>query len=216
MPHLADSDFDGMSGDVYNEDRKTDPVSLALPLFPADNVAMRNRFRRKTLNLLLSALVLAWGILPPGVQHAHAGGSDATHRHDDCHEVAHHASHNYESDYEHHDHATISDVSLLVDYVLHLHWQFLGVEFSMPVPEEPADGNDDEGTVPPAIVRVMNEQVLTTQAGPSFGRVLLVGIYTPSADLVRNSEPVPCPPNLVTSIPLCDSARLERSRVLLA
>jgi hypothetical protein len=90
------------------------------------------------------------------------------------------------------------------------------MEFSIPAPEEPADNDDDEGAVPPAIVRAMNEEVLTTQAGPSFGRVLLVGIYRPSADVVRNSEPVPRPPHLVTSIPLCDSARLERSGVLLA
>jgi len=177
---------------------------------------MRNRSRRKVLNLLLSALVLAWGMVPPGVQHAHAGGNNTTHRHDDCHEVAHHGSHSHDSDDEHHEHATVPDVSLLADYVLHLHWQFLGMEFSMPAPEEPADNGDDQGTVPPAIVRAMNEEGLTTQAGPSFGRVLLAVPCTPNADVVRNSEPVPRPPNLVTSIPLCDSARLERSGVLLA
>ena len=86
----------------------------------------------------------------------------------------------------------------------------------MPVSEKPADGNDDEGAVSLAAVRVLNEIVPATQAGPSFGRVLRVGICTPSVDVVRNSEPIPCPPNLVTSIPLCDSARLERSGVLLA
>ena len=86
----------------------------------------------------------------------------------------------------------------------------------MPAPEEPADGDDDGDAVPPAIVRVMNEIVSVTQAGPSFGRVLLAAIRTPSADMVRSLESIPRPPNLVTSIPLCDSARLERSGVLLA
>ncbi len=177
---------------------------------------MWNRFRQKTMNLLLSALVLAWGIVPPGVQHVHAGGSDPTHGHGGRHEVAHDGSHDHESDDEHHDHAAVSDVSLSADAVLHLHWRLLGVEFSMPVPEEPVEDDADGDAVPPAIVRMISEIVPATQAGPSFGRVLLAAICAPGADVVRSLEPIPRPPNLVTSIPLCDSARLERSGVLLA
>jgi len=86
----------------------------------------------------------------------------------------------------------------------------------MPVPEEPADGDDDGDTIPPAIVRVIDEIVPATQAGPSVGRVLLAVICTPSVDGVPDLTPVPRSPNLTTSIPLCDSARLERSGVLLA
>ncbi|MFV2069875.1 MAG: hypothetical protein ACC645_23160 [Pirellulales bacterium] len=168
------------------------------------------------LRLLLSVLVLAWEIVPPWVQHAHLGGSDVTHRHNGCDEVADHASHNHESDDEHHDHATVSDVSLLADDVLHLHWRLLGVEFTMPVREEPVEGNNDGNTVPPAIVRVMSEVVPATQAGPSFCQVLLAAVCMPSADVVWTRAPAPRSPNLVTSIPLCDSARLERSGVLLA
>ncbi len=168
------------------------------------------------MNLLLSALVLAWGIVPPGVQHTHSVGSDTHHQHDDCQEVAHHTSHNHDSDDEHHEHGPVPEASLLTDFVVHVHWQFLGMEFSMPVPEEPVEGNDDGDTVPPAIVRVMSEVVPATQAGPSVGRLFLAAICTPSADVVWSLEPIPRPPNLVTSIPLCDSARLERSGVLLA
>ena len=177
---------------------------------------MRNRSRRKVSSLLLSALVLAWGMVLPGVEHAHVGGHVPAHRHEECHELAHHGSHYHDSDDEHHDNATVPDVSMLADYVLHLHWRFFGMEFSMPAPDEPADHGDDEGTVLPAIVRATNEEGLTTQAGPSFGRVLLAVICTPNADVVRNLKPIPRPPNLVTSSPLCDSARLERSGVLLA
>ncbi len=177
---------------------------------------MRNRFRQKTLSLLLSALVLAWGIVPLGFQHAHAGGNKPTHIHDKCREMVHHDSHDHESDEEHHEHATDSNVSLLADYVLHLHWRLLGVEFSMPVSEEPVEDDVDGDAVPSAIVRMISEIVPATQAGPSLGRVLLAVTCTSNADVVRNSDPVPRPPNLVTSIPLCDSARLERSGVLLA
>ena len=175
---------------------------------------MRNGLRQKAMNLLLSALVLAWGFVPPGFEHAHAGGGDSDHQHDECREVAHHDSHDHDTDDGHHEHATETDVTLLVDHVLHLHWRLLGVELSVPVSVEPADG-DDEDTVPPPVVRVTNEIVPATQAGPLFGRVLLVASCAPSADVVRNLEPIPRPPNLVTSIPLCDSARLERSGVLL-
>jgi hypothetical protein len=37
-------------------------------------------------------------------------------------------------------------------------------EFSMPAPEQPGDGGDDEGTAPPAIVRAVSDTVLTTAA----------------------------------------------------
>ena len=168
------------------------------------------------MNLLLSALVLAWGMVPPGVQHAHSAGNDTTHRHGDGHEVAQRASHDHRGDGEDHEHAaTVPDVWRLADYVLHLHWRFLGMEFSMPVSEEPADG-DQRDRVSLATVLRVDQTVPATQAGPSFCRVLLAGICTPHADVVRTLTPVPRPPNLVTSIPLCDSARLERSGVLLA
>ena len=187
---------------------------------------MRNRFLQKVMNLLLSAMVLAWGIVLPGVQHVHAGGSDPAHGHDDCHEVVDYNSHNHDSgdheagdhetDVEHHEHSTALDVSLLVDYVLHLHWELLGVEFSMPMPEAPVESDDNGNTAPPAIVRVIGDIVPATPSSPSLGRVLLAAICTPSADVVWSLEPIPCPRNLVTSIPLCDSARFERSGVLLA
>ena len=177
---------------------------------------MRNRLGRKILSILLSALVLAWGMVPTGIQHAHVGGRDSTHRHDCRNEVAHHASHDHDSHGGHHEHATVSDVSLLSDFVVHLHWLFLGVEFSTPVPEAPADGDDDRDTVPAAIIRVTSEIVPAAQAGPSFGRVLLAVIRTPGVGVVADLTQAPRPPNFTTSIPLCDSARLERSGVLLA
>ncbi|MFV2069935.1 MAG: hypothetical protein ACC645_23460 [Pirellulales bacterium] len=176
---------------------------------------MTYRFQRKTMNLLLSALVLAWGIVPPGFQHAHEGGSDTAHRHDSRHEVIHHDSHHHDTEDAHHEHATLPEVSRLGDYVVHLHWLFLDMDFSMPVPEEPVDGGDDDGTVPTAFVRVMNEMVPATHAGSSFVRMLQAAICMPGVDVVSSLEPIPHPSNLVTSLPLCDSARLERSGVLL-
>ena len=175
---------------------------------------MRNRSGRKILNLFLSALVLAWGTAPPASQHAHVGGKDPTHQHDGCQEVAHHGLHDHDSDGQHHQRAVVPDVSLVSDFVAHVHLRWLGMEFSLPLPDESADG-DDEGTVPPAIVRVMDEIVPATQAGPSFGRPPLTVISAHGVDLVPNLTPIPRP-RQTASIPLCDSARLERSGVLLA
>ena len=180
---------------------------------------MLNRFRQRTLSLLLSALVLTWGTVPPGIQHAHVGGSDSTHRHDHCHEVAHHdshdhGSHHHDSHGEDHKHATVSDVCVLSDFVAHVHLRWLGIQLSLPVPEDPADG-DAGDSVPVVIVLSVDQTVPPTGAGPSFSRVFLAAICAPSADVVRPLAPIPRPPNLVMSIPLCDSARLERSGVLL-
>ncbi len=86
----------------------------------------------------------------------------------------------------------------------------------MPAPEDPSDNGDDDGAVPPAIVRAMSDDIVATPTGASNGRLFLGAIDTPSADVVWDSEPIARPPNLSSSIPLCDSARLERSGVLLA
>ncbi len=176
---------------------------------------MRNRLGQKTLSLSLSALVLAWGSALPGVWHAHPGGRDSTHRHDQGRELAHYGSHNHDSGGDYRACAIVPDVSLLADFVAHLHWQWLGIDFSVPIQDEPSDGSHGD-TVPPAIVRAINEIVPAIQTAPSFGRVLLAVVGAPSADVVSNLTPILRPPNLITSIPLCDAARFERSGVLLA
>ena len=220
MPHSADSEFDGFSECSYNDHNSIFSNFLSsLSLHPHNRIvvaAMPICFRRKTMSLLLSALVLGWGFLPPGVQHAHAGGNDSTHRHSDCHEVAHHDSHDHDSNSRNHYHETLPDTSLVVGSLVHLHWQFLGIEFSMPAPKQPANGGDDQDTPTLAVVQVINEAVPNIQLGPSLGRVFLAAACSLSTDVVRDLEPVPRSPNLVTSTPLCDSARFERSGVLLA
>ena len=89
------------------------------------------------------------------------------------------------------------------------------MEFSMTMPEQPTEGNDDEGTVPLVVIRVMNEVVPASQTAPSLDRILLANLFASNADVVRRTDPIPHPPDLGTSIPLCDSARLERTGVLL-
>lgn len=212
---------DGIYGGAYNKPC----VSLLeyLSLYVWWYAVMRNRFRQKMTSLLLSALVLVLGVVPPGVEHAHAGGENSSHQHDKCHETAHndlHSSHSHDhhSSEKHHEHKTApADKSRLADLVSHLHWQFFGIDFSMLIPEKPANNTDDEENLPPAVIRAMEDVVPAIQAGPSFGRMLLAATCTLNVvDVVWSQEPVPRPSNLVTTIPLCDSARLERSGVLLS
>ena len=165
------------------------------------------------MTLLISALVLTWGTVPPGVQHAHTGGNDSSHQHSDRQDEPSHATHCHGSNGSHDERGIVSGVSLLSDFVVHLHVQWLGIDFSMPVSGDPDDGRDDPDMVPAAIVCSANR---TLPAVPSFGRLLSAVIGIPSHDVVQSPALLSRGPNFTGSIPLCDSARFERSGVLLA
>lgn len=182
---------------------------------------MRDRFRQKMMSLLLSVLVLALEVVPPGVEHAHAGGGDSSHRHGKCQEAAHHDLHSFHSHAphsgeKHHEYETVSDESLLADLVSHLHWQFFGVDFSMPISENPTGGTDDEEDVSSAYLCVVREIMPVIQIDTSFDRMLLAACMLNVVEVVWSQDPIPRRLDLVTAIPLCDSARFKRSGVLLS
>lgn len=164
----------------------------------------------------MSALMLTWGTVSPATRHTHLGGSDTTHRHDDIRrdELSQH-SHDHGPGDWHGEHLCVDQGALLGDCVVHLHWKWLGIDFSLPVPQGPADGNDDGDTALPEIVLVMDQTVPTAQVRPSFNRVLLPAVCSTSPAVVCRSTPILSSAGFSTSIPLCDSARLERSGVLL-
>jgi len=134
---------------------------------------------------------------------AHHGAHDGDHHHD------------LDSADGHRQHTATPNVPLFADLVLHAHWHFFGLDFSMPVPELPADENADIAC-PMAIVRPSEAVALTPQAGPLFDGVHLAAQGTLSAGVAEIPAPLPRQPNLVASLLLCDSARLERSGVLRA
>ncbi len=177
---------------------------------------IRNGPWKKTLSLLLSALVLAWGLIPQGVQHAHEGGIDLTHRHGACDEVAHHASHCRDSSEGHHEHATEFNVVSLRGSTTHLHWRLLGLEFSMPRPEAPTDGGEDRGMVPTTIVRTVHQLASGAWVGPLSDRALPLAAVPASLAVVDESTAAGVSATAATSIPLCDVARRELCGVLLA
>ena len=169
-----------------------------------------------TANLLLSALVLAWGIVPPAVRHGHEGGEDTTHRHD----VVAHQGHDRD-DRGHSTDATSqpagSEVSpaVLRSLVVHLHWSLWGVDFSVPVSED--DQQDDESNAAePVLVRLVDSvptPVAESNGSASIDPVTVWQLGLDSAVVPTSSLTTP---RLAQSAPLCDRARHERSGVLLA
>jgi hypothetical protein len=171
---------------------------------------MRKQFTQTTTNLLLSALMLASTCLPPALRHAHEGGDEANHRHDTS-GVRHlkHGHHEAEG-YHEHEVVSITERAVLSDAVVHLHWAIFGIDFSTTLPSEPRSRE-------PAVVRVMVMPAISVSGENAVG-VLTAIASQPGLDFasVRSVGTTPLqPPNLVTSAPLCDSARRERSGVLL-
>jgi hypothetical protein len=176
---------------------------------------MRKRFNGVITNLLLSALVLAWGIAPPAIRHGHEGGEDSSHRHD---AVAYHG-------HDHDDRGYFADEAsqpadsgvsptVLRGLVVHLHWSLLGVDYSMPVSEDdqPGDVSNPADLVVVRLVDSVPTPVLGNNGSSSLCPVAVSqpGLNSPVVQTVSLAKP-----SLVPSAPLCDRARHERSGVLL-
>jgi hypothetical protein len=85
----------------------------------------------------------------------------------------------------------------------------------LPAPDH--DEGDDHGPGPePALVRLADELPTVTVFGASPAWAFSLLPREPASDSVPATTTRSHPPNLIASIPLCDSARLERSGVLLA
>lgn len=83
----------------------------------------------------------------------------------------------------------------------------------------PGDSESEDNAVGPDITLVVlmaDEAVPVVPQGASWDHVCPGVQCVPVVDAVWNPEPVPRPPGSLSSIPLCDSARLERTGVLLA
>lgn len=170
---------------------------------------------RSTTSLLLAAMLLGATFAPPAIRHAHLPSEgDISHSRG----ADHHHSHRHDA----HDASPIpsADPSLHFADVLgghwwHLHFHLLGIDFTFPEPG--SGGNDGESPE--------NLNVLTLAAGqqwlPSHSVRLnwIEDLVPPSAssslgDAAPMQVVVFTPPP-VSSAPLCDTARRERSGVLL-
>ena len=167
----------------------------------------------------LVAAVLGGSLLSPGVRHAHSQG-DVAHSH--VAEAASHESHHghlHGKSHTHHsDHSLESDSHSrkeLTDLVGHWHISLLGIEFTIPqdgVPGEPFPQCEGELVV----LR------LTPDVTLSFAVALtdLVDLSSETTVFDDRSDVEPAGSVIALVLPvdrilLCDSARCERSGVLL-
>ncbi len=98
---------------------------------------------------------------------------------------------------------------------IHLHWTLMGFDFTLPAPPDPHDP-DHLASCEPEMVLLVNDLPTVTQHQSWY-----VG-----ADLSESLDPLACFSSMMpwsprwlnptASWPLCDSARFERSGVLLA
>ncbi len=177
------------------------------------------RFRRfqKPSALLLSVLVLSWGTVLPSMQHAHVGGDDTIH----CHTekptpAAVDHVHSHGNGDHHHPPASPTEPPPSPNPVDHLHWNWLGLDFSTPFSGDPSESEKDQNNDPTALAgnfakvesisvsRQMPDEVLRNLRALS-----VTPIESPSPATLEVAGPE-------TSIPLCESARRERTGVLLA
>lgn len=176
-----------------------------------------NRLRTKLLNYVLSSLVMAWGMLPPALVHAHEGGDQAGHRHAAPADQADEHSHRdglQGCQHSHHDEG-IRVSPELAGLVAHVHWEMFGVDVSWPVPDK---GNHDRSgsDAEPVLVRLATEPLPVSVTSAAHNGLIVAAALQPALDVVRPASAPSRAPNLVAALPLCDSARLKRSGVLLA
>ena len=176
---------------------------------------MRKRFSGVITNLLLSALVLAWGIVPSAIRHGHEGGEDSSHRHD---AVADHGHDHDDRGYfaEESSQPAESGVSpaVLRGLVVHLHWSLWGVDYSVPVSED--DQPDDaKNAAEPVVVRLVDSVPMPVLENNGWSSRSSVAVSQAGLDLPVVQTVSLATPGLAQSAPLCDRARRERSGVLL-
>jgi hypothetical protein len=170
------------------------------------------------MNLLLAALVVAWGSVPPAVRHSHVGGDDARHCHRHHGRDAHRHFHGNDAHGHFHERSDRSsqDVStrILAGVIVHLHWGWLGLHVSLPVTEDERSDGGPDGAVP-TVFRLVD--MLPT---PTVGTCGFAGHSLspePPSGFVGfvAAAPLQRSPDLLPAAPLCDRARRERSGVLL-
>ena len=160
-------------------------------------------------HVLLSLTLLVNGLAMPAFQHAHDGG-DKPHDHEAS--VEHSHSHDHDCAEHHHHHGT-RDPRLLTNSVAHVHVSCFGFEFSLPLQDE-SEHSDLSNSGSIAFVKPHDECL---QAPPAVNAILYTLLMP---HVIQSSGILPIVGHFsfrpADSIPLCDTARHERSGVQLA
>lgn len=203
---------------------------------PNDNDSAMKRLLHKAMTILLSGAVLASSVLPPAVCHAHSEG-DQPHSHEQGHEHADSDQHDHGHGH-HHDGAAVSDhhehrhhapsehedepaTGGIESASAHLHFSIAGFDFSLPLPSH--DGSDEplsplgDNAACFGLVRLTDDTVTVPRVDLTDLVDLSASAPLASASLVDQTQQTArwlCV-RAVDRTLLCDSARCERSGVLL-
>lgn len=186
---------------------------------------MSRQFVRSTVSLLVSASLLAFALAPPGVRHAHdvVDGDVSKCDHGEVSAVSgvdhhHHrglASHSHSHGSHPASRGNPQSMPRPSGGVWHLHFAVLGFHFALSDTSPPDDG---EGTANGELVFLHiarnSTPIPADQSASAVWLLAAVAHASPGEVVAPATETFRSPP--VTSIPLCDSARLERTGVRLA
>ena len=162
------------------------------------------------MKYLLSLLVMAWGILPPALRHAHEDGDDPSHRHAAHAEISepHDGHHHPQADDHGYDEAVDGTPALARDWVVHVHWTLLGFDFSLPTPDD-GDEPDDRRATEAVLVRLVDDLPTVSLQGDCSAALDSIALREPTAPVVCPTLGPSRPSNPISSLPLCDSAQLR-------
>ena len=166
-----------------------------------------------SISVLLAASLLANGSGGHGFGHSHVGGDDS-HSHADEPTVAHdcgtHKCSHRHSNADEHPHEV--EIQWTLASIFHTHLNLFGFDFSVPASDNPHD--DDESRSSMWICLVDDSAVVLTARTIDIDLLRTLSLK-PSADDVTGSAAATFTTPQVPTAPLCDSARFERSGVLL-
>ncbi len=178
---------------------------------------MLDRVSRTSLKLVAVAAVLAWTTMPPAIVHSHREGDDPTHRHDIS--TAHHDHHHHHgpSHAARHAHTRPAAPNGVESgpVAVHCHWQLLGFWFAFPSSRERSDREDECGIGKVMIVDLADGDGFASPTGIALTLSVCQPGPAASPGFVPLVSTLQGPQRSTSATPLCDSARLERSGVLL-
>ncbi len=181
---------------------------------------MAKNLPRASLNCLLSASLLVWSLAPPAVQHEHAGGTDLSHHHDRADAVPdaiHGACRLHRGNGWGQTDSAAAASKAIAGQASHFHFDWLGFRLMFPDPDSPTDKGQDHSTPKLLFIQAGRDSVPQVHLGSRLDKSLSLS----SPDGIAIETAVACPATScsflrITSHPLCDRARHERSGVLLA
>jgi hypothetical protein len=177
---------------------------------------------QRGIRLLLSILLIAGNGISPGVTHAHAEG-DRPHRHEhhgDGDIVHSHSHRTGDHGHGHHDHGNRADQIVpdddpcrVEESIAHTHINVFGVPLTLPLKEEGGSQRNQE--LPVVKVDALAAAcVVRANNLPTAGFWISLSALPPCVRSALDNDVSMCRAPQATHIPLCDTARRERSGVL--